>query len=123
MCHHVVVATRQLPPRTVGPQLPGMLSALEPQGARAAAVSPTGYADDTQAVTLALETDPMAEARAVMDRIGVRMADTGPSGNAAKSTSWLLRDPPEGVALLTLGGVPIPLLREFKQLGVGQRLG
>ena len=50
------------------------------------------------------------------------MADTGQWGNAAKSTSWLLREPHGGVAPLTLGGVPIPLLREFKQLGVGQRL-
>ena len=31
-----------------------------------------------------------------------------------------VREPPGGVALLTLNGVPISLSREFKQLGVGQ---
>ena len=54
--------------------------------------------------------------------MAVWMDVTGQSGNAAKSTSCLLREPPGRVAPLTLGGVPIPLLREFKQLGVGQRL-
>ena len=87
-----------------------------------AAVCPTGYADDTQAITLALAAAPRAEAQAVMDRTAVWMADTGQSGNAAKSTSWLLREPPGGVAPLMLGGVAIPLSREFKQLGVGQCL-
>ena len=119
---HVVVATCQLPPRNVGPPLPGMLPALEPPGAGVAAVCPKGYVDETQAITLAAVAAPMAEAQAVTDRTAVWMADTGQSGNAAKSTSWLLRQPPGGVAPLTLGGVPIPLSREFKQLGVGQRL-
>ena len=40
MRKHVVVATRQLPPRNVGPPLLGMPSALEPQGAGVAAVCP-----------------------------------------------------------------------------------
>ena len=122
MCKHVVVATRRLPPRNVGPPLPGMPSALEPQGAGMAAVCPTRYADDTQAITPAPAAAPMAEAQAVTDCTEVWMADTGQSGNAAKSTSWLLREPPGGVAPLTLGGVAIPLSREFKQLGVGLRL-
>ena len=101
-----------------GPPLPGMPSAVEPQGAVMAALCPTRYVDDTQAITLA----PMAEAQAVTDRMAVWMADTGQSGNATKSTSWLLREPPGGVASLTLGGVAIPLSQESKQLGVGQRL-
>ena len=101
MRKHVVVATRRLPLRTVGPPLPGMPWALEPQGAGMAAVCPTGYADDMQAITLAPAAAPMAEAQAVMDRTAVWMADTGQSGNAAKSTSWLLWEPPSGVAPLT----------------------
>ena len=83
---------------------------------------PIGYADDTQAIILAPAAAPMAEAQAVTDRTGVWMADTGQSGNVAKSMSWLLREPPVGVAPLTLGKVPIPLSWEFKQLGVGQHL-
>ena len=106
----------------VGPPLLGMLLVLQPQGAGMAAVCPTGYADDTQAITLDLAAAPMAEAQAITDRTAVWMADTGQSGNAAKSTLWLLREPRGGVAPLTLGGVAIPLSREFKQLGVGQRL-
>ena len=51
---------------------------------------------------------------------GVWMANTGRSGNIA--TSWLVREPPGGVAPFTLGGVTILLSREFKQLGVGQCL-
>ena len=47
MRKHVVVATGRLPPRNVGPPLPGMPSALEPQGAGMAAVCPMGYADNT----------------------------------------------------------------------------
>ena len=48
---------------------------------------------------------PMVEAQAITERTAVRMADTGQSGNAAKSTSWLLQEPPGGAAPLTLGGV------------------
>ena len=122
MRKHVVVATRRLPPRNVGPPLPGMPSALEPRGAGMEAVCPTGYADDTQAMTLAPAAAPMAEAQAVTDRTALWMADTWQLGNTAKSTSWLLWEPPGRVAPLTQGGVAIPLSREFKQLGVGQRL-
>ena len=50
------------------------------------------------------------------------MAYTRQSGNAAKSTSWLLREPLGGVVLLTQGRVAMPLSREIKQLGVGQHL-
>ena len=57
MRKHVVVATRRLPPRNVGPPLPGMPWgmpwALGAQGAGMVAVCPTGYADDTHAITLA----------------------------------------------------------------------
>ena len=67
-------------PRNVGPPLPGMPSVLEPQGAGMAAVCPMRYADDTQAITLALAEAPMAEGQAVTDRMAVRMAGTGHSG-------------------------------------------
>ena len=119
MHKHVVVATLRLPPRNVGLPLPGMPSALEPQGAGMAAVCPTGYADDTQTITLAPAAAPMAEARAVTDRTAMWMVDTGYSGNAAKSTSWLLRELPGGMAPLALGGVAIVLSRE---LSIGQCL-
>ena len=122
MRKHVVVATCQLPPRNVGLPLLGMPSAPRPEGAGRAAVCCTGYEDDTQAVTLAPPAAVMAEAQAVIDHTAVWMADTGRSCNAAKSTSWLPREPPDGVAPLTLGGVPILLSRELKRLAVGQRL-
>ena len=122
MRKHVVVATRRLPPCNVGPSLPDMPPALEPQSTGMAAVCRTGYADDTQGITLAPAAAPIAEAQAVTARTAVWMTDTGQSGNTAKSTSWLLREPPGGVVPLTLGGVAILLSREFKQLGVGQRL-
>ena len=85
-------------------------------------VCPTGYADDTQAITLAPAAARMVEASAVMHRTTAWIADTGQLGNAAKCTLWLLQEPPGGVAPLTLGGVAIPLSRGFKQLGVGQGL-
>ena len=71
MRKHVVVATRRLLPRNLRPPLPGMMSALEPQGAAMAAMYPTGYADDTQAITLATAASPMAKAQAVTDRMAV----------------------------------------------------
>ena len=92
MHKHVVVATRRLPPCNVGLPLPGMPPA--PRGARMAAVCPTWYADDTRAITLAPAAAPMAEAQGVTDRTAMWMADTGQSGNAAKSTSWLRRAGP-----------------------------
>ena len=121
MRKHVVGATRRLPPRNVGPPLPGMPSAFEPQGAGMAAVCLTGYADHTHAITPAPAAAPMVETQAVTDRTAVWMADTRQWGNTAKSSWWLLREWPSGVAPLTLGGVPIPLLQEFKQLGVRWR--
>ena len=45
----------------------------------------------------------------VTDCTAVSMAYTGQSGNATKSTSWLLWEPPGGLAPRTLGRVPIPL--------------
>ena len=62
MRKHVVVTTRRLPQRNVGPPLPGMPLALEPKARGWMAVCPTGYAADTQAITLAPAVAPMAEA-------------------------------------------------------------
>ena len=75
--------------------------------------------DDIQAIILAPGTAPMAQAELVTHRTRVRLADTGQWGNVAKSTLWLLLEPPGLVVPLTLGGVPHPLLRELKHLGVG----
>ena len=91
---HVAVATRRLLPRIVEPSLPGLPLPLEPQGAGMVAVCPMGYASNTQTITLAAKAAPMSEAQAVVDRTGVWMADTRQSGSAAKSTSWLLWEPP-----------------------------
>ena len=74
----------------------------------------TAYTDDTQAITMPPAAAPMVEAHAVRDGTKVWMANNGRSGNTAKSTLWLLREP--------LGGVAILLSRGFKRLGVGQRL-
>ena len=69
-----------------------------------AAVCPMGYANNMQAITFAPAAAPaaapMVEAQAVTDHTAVWMADTGQSGNAVKSTPWLLRELPGGVAPL-----------------------
>ena len=52
-----------------------MPSALEPQGAGMAAMCPTGYGDDTQAITLAPAAAPMAGAQAVTDNCLAHMLD------------------------------------------------
>ena len=83
---------------------------------------PLGYANDTQAITL--EPRPGAQgipdSQAVLDRTAVWPADTGHNANAAKSSSWRLSDQLAHPG--TLHGLPIPLAREFKQLGVRGRL-
>ena len=54
----------------------------------------SGHPDNTQAIMLAPEAAPMLEAQGVPDRARISMADTGMSGSAAKSTSWLLWEAP-----------------------------
>ena len=121
MRKHVVVATRGLPPCNIGPPLPGMPSALEPlRGWQPCA--PRGMRTTHTPSPWPWRRPRWWRPQAATDRTAVWMAETGQSGNAAKSTSWLQREPLGGVAPLTLGGVAIPLSREFKQLGVGQCL-
>ena len=67
MRKHVVVATRWLVPPNVEPPLPAMPSAAKPQGEEVAVVCPTGYADDTHAITVAPAAAPMADDPAVTD--------------------------------------------------------
>ena len=126
MRRHVVVATAALPPLLEQPRAaPGQplpSPRLRTQGPGRADLCPLGYADDTQAITL--EPRPGApgvpDSQAVVDRTAVWLADTGQSANAAKSSSWRMSD--QQAQPVTLHGVPIPLAREFKQLGIGVRL-
>ena len=83
---------------------------------------PKGYLNDTQAITLATVEAPTAETQAVTDGTAEWMADIGPAGSARHSPLPLLLEVTGRVAPLTLGGVPIQLSWEFKQLGLGQRL-
>ena len=121
-----VVTTATLPPllkqpRTVpGPPLPP--PCLRAQGPGREDVCPLGYADDTQAITLQPRPGEQGipASQAVVDRTAVWLADTGQNANAAKSSSWRMSY--QLAHPVTLHGVPIPLAREFKQLGVGVRL-
>ena len=126
MRRHVVVTTATLPPLLEQPRAaPGQQPPpprLRAQGPGREDLCPLGYADDTQAITL--EPRPGAQgvpdSQAVVDRTAVWLADTGQNANAAKSSSWRMSD--QLARPVTLHGVPIPLAREFKQLGVGVRL-
>ena len=68
MHKHVVVATRR---HNIGLPKAGLPSVLEPQGAGMAAVCPTEYVDNTQAITLAPDAAHMLEAQVVTDWTGV----------------------------------------------------
>ena len=126
MRRHVVVTTATLPPLLEQPRAaPGQPlppPRLRVQGPGREDVCPLGYADDTQPITL--EPRPGAlgipDSQAVVDRTAVWVADTGQNANAAKSCSWRMSD--QLAHPVTLHGVPIPLAREFKQLGTGVRL-
>ena len=126
MRRHVVVTTAALPPVLEQPRpapgqpLPSLRLPAQRPGRED--VCPLRYADDTQAITL--EPRPGAreipDSQAVVDRTAIWLADTGQNANAGKSSSWRMSD--RQVQPVTLHGVPIPLVREFKQLGVGVRL-
>ena len=126
MRRHVVVTTAALPPLLEQPRAaqgqPLPSPRLWAQGPGREDVCPLGYADDTQAITL--EPRPGAQGipdlQAVVDRTAVWLADTRQNTNATKSSSWRMSD--RKAQPVTLHGVPIPLAREFKQLGVGVRL-
>ena len=123
MRRHIVVTTAALPllleqPRAApGPLLPS--SRLWAQGPGREDVCPLGYADYTQAITLELwpGAQGIPDSQAVVDCTAVWLADTGQNANAAKSSSWRMSD--QQAQPVTLHGVPIPLAREFKQLGMG----
>ena len=123
---HVVVTTGALLPRREQPDAvpghPRPPPLLREQGPGREDVCPLGYADDTQAVTL--EPRPGAggvlDSQAVMDCTEGWLVDTGQDANAGKSNSRRMSDMPDHP--VTLRGAPIPLAREFKQLGVGVRL-
>ena len=95
---------------------------LRAQGPGREDVCLSGHADDTQAITR--EPWPGAreipDSQAVMDRTAVWLADTGQNANAGKSTSWRMSD--RQAQSVTVHGVPIPLVRQFKQLRMGVRL-
>ena len=124
MRRHVVVTTAALPPLREQPRAaPGQLPSprLRTQGPGREDVCPLGHADDTQAITL--EPRPgaqgVSDSQAVLDRTAIWLADTGQNANAAKSSSWRMSD--QQAQPVTLHGVPVPLAREFKPLGVRVR--
>ena len=94
MRRHVVGTTAALPPllkqtlAAPGQLLPSLR--LQAHGPGHEDVSPLGYRDDTQAITV--EPRPGAQgipdSQAIVDRTAVWPADTGQNANAAKSSSW-----------------------------------
>ena len=118
--------TAALPPlleqARAAPRQPLPSPGLQVQGPGREDICPLGYADDTHAITLEpqLGVQGIPDSQAVVDRTAVWLADTGQNAKAAKSSSWRMSD--RQAQPVTLHGVPIPLAREFQQLGVGVRL-
>ena len=111
MRRHVVVATRALPP--VHGDQPDM---VVQRGAGRAALCPTGYADDTQAMTRTSQ-----DRQDVCDRTAEWLQITGQDVRPDKSGAWAL-GATAADAPARLRGLEIPNKDEFRQLGVGIRV-
>ena len=111
MRRHVVVATRALP--SVHGDQPAM---VVHRGAARAALCPTGYADDTQAMTHTSQ-----DRQDVCDRTAEWLQITGQDVRPDKSRAWAL-GATAADAPARLRGLEIPHKSEFRQLGVGIRV-
>ena len=111
MRRHVVVTTRALPP--VHGDQPDM---VVHRGAGRAALCPTGYADDTQAMTRTSQ-----DRQDVCDRTAEWLRVTGQDVRPDKSGAWAL-GATAADAPARLRGLEIPNKDEFRQLGVGIRV-